>query len=352
MPSQSSIPLSPALSLDQCNKQELTGVSLAGKNVIITGGASGVGASLAETYAEKGAYVNIVDINEELGLKHAASLQERGYHAQFVLTDLTSWPSQVAAFKAAVRFHPAHVLHAVVTCAGLLGSPFITPDEEPLSPSTALDAAADIPPTPDTSALAVNALALHYTAKLAQLYFELPPSTAADGTNGHTNGAEEVYHKHLTVFLSMLTYVDFPNSAAYTASKHAARGLFRILRPLFAARGHRVNAVAPWLTRTPMTDGSKGGKEAPDLCGLFHAVGCPVAEDTGVVVRAVRVLEEGGVVGRVLGAGPDRVWDLKDDFEGRDGAEGTEYFHREVLPGWYDYAEKMRLLIEGEGPKA
>lgn len=58
------------------------------------------------------------------------------------------------------------------------------------------------------------------------------------------------------------------------------------------------------------------------------------------------------VAGRVLGAGPDRVWDLKDDFEGRDGAEGTEYFHREVLPGWYDYAEKMRLLIEGEGPKA
>lgn len=95
----------------------------------------------------------------------------------------------------------------------------------------------------------------------------------------------------------MLTYVDFPNSAAYTASKHAARGLFRILRPLFAARGLRVNAVAPWLTRTPMTDGSKGGKEAPDLCGLFHAVGCPVAEDTGVVVRAVRVLEEGGVAG-------------------------------------------------------
>lgn len=86
--------------------------------------------------------------------------------------------------------------------------------------------------------------------------------------------------------------VDSPNNAAYAASKYAVRGLFRDLRPLFAWRGHRVNSVAPWLTRTPMTDGTKGGG-APDVVGLFERVGCPVAMSTEWAVRACMLVEEG-----------------------------------------------------------
>lgn len=46
-------PLSRAVSVEDCNKR-LDGASLSGKNVLITGGASGVGAAIAQTYAEKG----------------------------------------------------------------------------------------------------------------------------------------------------------------------------------------------------------------------------------------------------------------------------------------------------------
>lgn len=54
------------------------------------------------------------------------------------------------------------------------------------------------------------------------------------------------------------------------------------------------------------------------------------------------------LAGRVLAAGPDRVFDMRDDTEGNDGAKGLEYFHREVIPGWHDHVEKMRLIVGGE----
>ncbi|KKY26415.1 putative lipase gdsl [Diplodia seriata] len=233
MPSRSSIPLSPALSLEQCNDQELTGTALSGKNIVITGGASGVGAALAETFAGNGAYVNILDINESLGTAHAASLQAKGYHAQFIHCDLTSWPAQAAAFATAAAFDPSSppTIHTVIACAGVLGTPFITASP-PSSPAA--------PPPPDTTPYLVNAIALHYTASLATHHFSTSASPPAN-------------HHHLILLTSMLAYLDFPNAAAYTASKHAARGLFRILAPLLARRGTaRVNAVAPW-------QGARGG---------------------------------------------------------------------------------------------
>ncbi|EKG22423.1 Lipase GDSL [Macrophomina phaseolina MS6] len=258
--------------------------------------------------------------------------------AQFIHADITSWPSILSAFKTAATFHPAHTLTTVIACAGVLGTPFILPTERPLSPGSSPSASTSVddPPAPDVSAITINAIGLTYTCKLAQLFFEAAPTAPGPSPP-----------KSLLIFTSMLAYTDFHNSATYTASKHAARGLFRILRPLLSARGHRVNAVAPWLTRTLMTDGKSGGG-APDLVGLFEAAGCPVAEGPEWCVRASLVVEERALNGRVLAAGPDRVFDMRDDAEGRDGAEGLQYFGREVVPGWDEYYEKIRLIVEGK----
>lgn len=45
----------------------LDGKQLAGKRVLITGGASGVGAGCARFFASHGSHVIIADMNEELG---------------------------------------------------------------------------------------------------------------------------------------------------------------------------------------------------------------------------------------------------------------------------------------------
>ncbi|GME39440.1 Lipase GDSL [Neofusicoccum parvum] len=322
MSHRTAVPLSSALSAEDLSS-EVKGESLSKKNVLITGGASGVGAAIAQAYAEKGAYVTIVDINEDLGNQHTLSLQSQGHHVQFIRTDIASWPSQVAAFKAAIRFHPAQTLDTVIACAGVLGQPFLLPSEG------GIRSLADDPPCPDTSTWAVNAVGLNHTTKLAQLYFELPGAVAPAPRRP----------KSLVVFASLLSYIDFPNAVAYTGSKYAARGLFRIARDLFAQRGHRVNAVAPWLTRTPMT---------PDLVALFESVGCPFTEGTDLAVRAcLRLDGDDGVNGRVLAAGPDRIFDMQDDLEGKDGAKGLEYFYGQVMPDWTVYLGKMREITMG-----
>ncbi|KAK7711230.1 hypothetical protein SLS57_008145 [Botryosphaeria dothidea] len=188
-------PLSRAVSVEDCNKR-LDGASLSGKNVLITGGASGVGAAIAQTYAEKGAYVTLVDINEDLGAQHADFLVSRGHHAQFVRTDTTSWDDQLRAFKAATHFHPTHTLDIVIACAAVLGSPFVTPTETPFDPSSS----SSDPPPPDVSPININTIGLTYTAKLAQLFFELPTTAPAPTTP-----------KSLVLFTSMLAYVRTPN---------------------------------------------------------------------------------------------------------------------------------------------
>lgn len=45
--------LSPPVGIEDCNK-DLQDSSFTAKNVLITGGASGVGAAIAQTFAEKG----------------------------------------------------------------------------------------------------------------------------------------------------------------------------------------------------------------------------------------------------------------------------------------------------------
>jgi NADP-dependent 3-hydroxy acid dehydrogenase YdfG len=51
---------------------------LKGKNALITGGASGMGAGFATALAEAGCYVTVVDLNEEMGEASCKGLSEKG----------------------------------------------------------------------------------------------------------------------------------------------------------------------------------------------------------------------------------------------------------------------------------
>ena len=93
------VPLSPTDS-ELATPDELNASTLKGKGVLITGGASGLGAAIAKSFAENGsvlltlphppvylpqamltqhrAHVTIADINEPLGQSYAAELESQG----------------------------------------------------------------------------------------------------------------------------------------------------------------------------------------------------------------------------------------------------------------------------------
>ena len=62
--------------------------SLAGKGALVTGGAMGLGRACAEALAMAGANVAIVDINEGMGERTAASIRARGVDSFFVHCDV------------------------------------------------------------------------------------------------------------------------------------------------------------------------------------------------------------------------------------------------------------------------
>ncbi|HKU95188.1 MAG TPA: SDR family oxidoreductase [Vineibacter sp.] len=73
---------------------------LAGRKALVTGGARGIGASIAEALAKAGAAVMIGDILNDLGRQTAAALAKTGAKAGFTSLDVrddASWQAAVAA---------------------------------------------------------------------------------------------------------------------------------------------------------------------------------------------------------------------------------------------------------------
>ena len=73
--------------------------SLSNKRVLITGGASGIGAALVERFAQQGARVAFLDVNDEAGEQLAARLADASYH-HCDLRDIDALTACVAAVMA------------------------------------------------------------------------------------------------------------------------------------------------------------------------------------------------------------------------------------------------------------
>jgi NAD(P)-dependent dehydrogenase (short-subunit alcohol dehydrogenase family) len=72
----------------ELNYEKLLGIK--DKIVAITGAASGIGLATAELFAEAGAKVAMIDINEEKGSAVANSMNDKGWKAEFFKCDVTS----------------------------------------------------------------------------------------------------------------------------------------------------------------------------------------------------------------------------------------------------------------------
>ena len=85
--------------------------SLKKKSMLITGGASGLGAALAEQLACEGADVMLADINETAAERQADSLREKGYSAAAVHCDVGNPDdAETAVHKTISRFGKIDVL--------------------------------------------------------------------------------------------------------------------------------------------------------------------------------------------------------------------------------------------------
>lgn len=223
--------------------------ALDGKSALITGGASGIGLATARAWAGAGARVTIADIQPlETGETLAAELK-----ANYVWCDVTSWESQVAAFKAAIAFSPTKTVDIVVTCAGTAVMSGNLVDHVLAAGEASLTVD---PPLPSIRNIEVNLIGVYYSSWLALHYFRLPPQPPFPATTATTTNNHPLQHqspdKSLILVGSIAGYMDTPKESTYPASKFGVRGLFSATRARTLDLGVRCNLLAPWFVDTPL----------------------------------------------------------------------------------------------------
>ena len=142
---------------------------MAGRTILITGGASGFGEGFFRKWAAHGANIIIGDINDKRGEaiveEVRGSTGNKNHH--YIHCNVTDWQSQVDFFHKAIKLSVHGGIDAVVANAGVIemGAKF----EEPKG----LDA--DTPPKPNLLCYDVNLTGVLYTAHLALFYLPRNP---------------------------------------------------------------------------------------------------------------------------------------------------------------------------------
>ncbi|MFC9250195.1 SDR family NAD(P)-dependent oxidoreductase [Amycolatopsis thailandensis] len=212
---------------------------LSGRKALVTGGAQGLGAGMAEALALAGASVVIGDVQEDLGRATADQIKQKGASAGFVRLDVTderSWEQAITAVVGELGGLDIVVNNAGVEITGLV---------------------ADLDPADVRKMLEVNVLGTALGVKHA--FRAMRPGGPA-GTGGA-----------VVNIASVAATIAFPGIAGYSATKSAVDRLTRVAAMEAGKLGYgvRVNCVYPGLVPTQM-----GNQLAQDVVevGLFPSV--------------------------------------------------------------------------------
>ncbi|TLS21889.1 uncharacterized protein PpBr36_09457 [Pyricularia pennisetigena] len=253
---------------------------LKGKTILITGGASGIGASLARGWAAHGASMIIGDINSSAGEALVAELRRSASDGQFhhfQHCNVLDWQSQVELFKAAAKASPSGGIDAVVPNAGIVDPNNPITGKPGFENPVGLDG--DRPPPPDLRVLDINSTAVFQTVHLALFWL------------ARNNPGRD---RHILLIGSIASFCPVVGESQYTASKHAVMGLFRSLRATSWRQGVRVNILCPYFIDSGLM--SRGA--------LALLAGGRMAKMADVVDAATRLMADDQIVGRGLAVGP------------------------------------------------
>jgi len=107
----------------------MSGNRLEGMNVVISGGAAGVGGSASEIFSAEGANIAIVDIQEDAGNTLADKINQNGGQAFFVKADVSS-SEQVATAIAEIKQQFENRINVLFNHAGtVIIKPFLETTE-------------------------------------------------------------------------------------------------------------------------------------------------------------------------------------------------------------------------------
>ena len=194
--------------------------------VLVSGGASGLGAATAEMIVDAGGRVVIADVGESTGRAHA---QRLGTAAEFVRTDVTrSEDVQRCVDKAVERFG---AIHGVVCAAGI-GTAERVLGKEGVQPLEHFSRVIDI-----------NLVGTFNVVRLA---------AAAMSGNAPTGSGERGV---IVTTASVAAFDGQVGQAAYAASKGGIVALTLPLAREFARVGIRVMTIAPGTFDTPLLAG-------------------------------------------------------------------------------------------------
>ncbi|XP_010545886.1 PREDICTED: short-chain dehydrogenase reductase 3c-like [Tarenaya hassleriana] len=210
----------------------MSGRRLEGKVVIITGGASGIGAEAARLFVENGARVVIVDVQDEMGKNVAVSIGEE--QATYHRCDVTDVSQVEDTVKFTVQKHGR--LDVLFSNAGVMEpfKSFLDLDLDRLDRTMAVN-------------LRGSAAFIKHAAR----------AMVDHGTRGS-----------IICTTSVLAEIAGSGPHAYTASKHGLVGLVMSACGELGKYGIRVNGIAPFAVVTGMSTGGDpaAGKYVEEYC--------------------------------------------------------------------------------------
>jgi meso-butanediol dehydrogenase/(S,S)-butanediol dehydrogenase/diacetyl reductase len=208
------------------------------QGVLVTGGGSGIGQQVCLAAAREGARIAVGDLDVAHAEQTAAMIRQAGGEAQGFALDVAD-PASVKAFVAAAETTLGR-LDVLVNSAGV----------------REIVSVLDLSFEEWNRVIAIN---LSGTFLPSQAFARRLVAGGKDG--------------RIVNLASTLGLMAAPQRAAYVASKHGVVGLTKQMAMEFGALGIRVNAVAPGVVRTPLTERYFQDPEMAQTIRDIHAVG-------------------------------------------------------------------------------